>query len=91
MYKKTVAVINKRGLHARPGSDFVNAAVKFASKISIRRLDEDEEPVNAKSIAFVLSLGISCGVEIELAAEGEDEQEAVDTLVALITEGFGDL
>jgi phosphocarrier protein len=91
MYKKTVTVINKRGLHARPGSDFVHAAAKFASKITIRRLDEDEEPVNAKSIAFVLSLGIGKGVEIELAASGEDEQPAVDSLVSMINEGFGDL
>lgn len=91
MYKKTVTVVNKRGLHARPGSDFVNAAGKFKSKVLIRRTDEDEEAVNAKSIAFVLSLGISKGVEIELSANGEDEQEAVDSLAALITEGFGDL
>ncbi|MDR0569230.1 MAG: HPr family phosphocarrier protein [Spirochaetaceae bacterium] len=91
MYKKTVTVINKRGLHARPGSDFVNAAGAFKSKITVRRLDEDEEPVNAKSIAFVLSLGISKGVAIELAAEGEDEETAVNSLTALINEGFGDL
>lgn len=91
MYKKTVTIINKRGLHARPGSDFVNMAAKFKSKITIRRLDEDDDPVNAKSIAFVLSLGISKGVEVELAANGEDEQEAIDTLVGLINEGFGDL
>ena len=91
MYRKNVTVINKRGLHARPGSDFVNAAGKFKSKITIRRLDEDDEPVNAKSIAFVLSLGIGKGVEIELIANGEDEQEAVDSLVSIINEGFGDL
>jgi phosphocarrier protein len=91
MYKKTVTVINQRGLHARPGSDFVHAAAKFSSKITIRRLDEDDEPVNAKSIAFVLSLGISKGIEIELAANGEDEQQAVESLTAMILEGFGDL
>jgi len=91
MYKKTATIINKRGLHARPGSDFVNAAKEFKSSITIRRLDEEDEPVNAKSIAFVLSLGIGMGVEIELGAEGEDEQQAVDSLVSLINEGLGDL
>lgn len=91
MYKKNVTVVNKRGLHARPGSDFVNAAGKFKSKITIRRLDEEDEPVNAKSIASVLSLGISRGVEIELAANGADEQEATEFLVLMICEGFGDL
>jgi len=91
MYKKTVTIINKRGLHARPGSDFVNAAVKFKSKITIRRMDEEDDPVNAKSIAYVLSLGIGRGIEIELAADGGDEQEAVESLVSMINEGFGDL
>ena len=90
MYKQTVTVINKTGLHARPGSDFVQEAAKFTSKITIRRLDEDEDPVNAKSIAFVLSLGIGKGIEIELAAEGPDEKEAVDTLVSFIESGLGE-
>jgi phosphocarrier protein len=91
MYKRTTTVINKTGLHARPGSDFVHAAAKFSSKITIRRLDEDDDPVNAKSIAFVLSLGIGKGIEVELAAEGEDEKQAVDDLIAMIDGGFGDL
>ncbi|MDR0403951.1 MAG: HPr family phosphocarrier protein [Treponema sp.] len=90
MYKKTVTVINASGLHARPGSDFVHAAAKFASKITIRRLDEEDEPVNAKSIAFVLSLGIGRGIAVELAAEGSDEQRAVDSLAAFIESGLGE-
>ena len=90
MYKRTIKVINPTGLHARPGSDFVNEAGKFSSKITIRRLDEDDDPVNAKSIAFVLSLGVGRGIEIELAAEGSDEKEAVDTLVAFIESGLGE-
>jgi phosphocarrier protein len=90
MYQQTVEIINKRGLHARPGSDFVHAAAKFSSKITIRRTDEDEA-VNAKSIAFVLSRGIGQGVKIEITANGEDEKLAVDSLVAMINEGFGDL
>jgi phosphocarrier protein len=91
MYTKTTTVVNKTGLHARPGSDFVHAAAKFSSKITIRRLDEEDDPVNAKSIAFVLSLGIGRGVEVELAAEGADEQQAVDALIEMINGGFGDL
>lgn len=90
MYKKTTTILNKSGLHARPASDFVKEAGKFGSKITIRRLDEDEE-ANAKSIVFLLSLGIGQGVEVELSAKGEDEQQAVDSLVALIESGFGEL
>ncbi|MDR2767473.1 MAG: HPr family phosphocarrier protein [Treponema sp.] len=91
MYTKRITVINKSGLHARPGSDFVHAAAAFSSKITIRRLDEDEDPVNAKSIAFVLSLGIGRGIEVEIAADGPDEQEAVDRLTAMIESGLGEV
>ena len=90
MFKRTVKIINTSGLHARPGSDFVHEAARFSSKITIRRLDEDEDPVNAKSIAFVLSLGVGKGVEVELAAEGSDEKEAVDSLASLIESGLGE-
>jgi phosphocarrier protein len=89
MYKRTTTVVNKSGLHARPASDFVQAAGKFESKITIRRTDEEDE-ANAKSIVFVLSLGVSKGTEVELCAKGTDEQEAVDSLVALIESGFGE-
>jgi phosphocarrier protein len=90
MYKRTTKLINASGLHARPGSDFVHAAAKFSSRITIKRLDEEGDPVNAKSIAFVLSLGIGKGVEVELAADGADEKEAVDSLAAFIEGGCGE-
>ena len=90
MYKRNITVINASGLHARPGSDFVHEAAKYSSKITIRRLDEDEDPVNAKSIAFVLSLGVGKGIEIELAADGTDEKEAVDALCAFTESGLGE-
>ena len=90
MYSRQVTVINESGLHARPGSDFVHEAAKFGSKITIRRLDEDEDPVNAKSIAFVLSLGVGKGIKVELAADGADEKEAVDSLCSFIESGLGE-
>lgn len=90
MYKKTVTIKNKTGLHARPASDFVKEAAKFSSKITIRRLDEEDE-ANAKSIVFLLSLGIGQGTEVEISAKGDDERQAVDSLVALIESGFGEL
>lgn len=90
MYAKTVTVLNKTGLHARPASDFVKEAAKFSSKITIKRLDEDEE-ANAKSIVFLLSLGIGQGTEVEISAKGDDEQQAVDALTALIESGFGEM
>ena len=89
MVKKQTTIINKTGLHARPASDFVAAATKFKSKITIKRVDSEKE-ANVKSIIFVLSLGLTRGTQVEIAASGEDEAEAVETLVALIESGFGE-
>lgn len=89
MTKKTTKIINKTGLHARPASDFVQAAGKFQSDISIKRVG-DEEEANAKSIIFLLSLGLCQGEEVEISADGSDEAEAVDQLVELIQSGFGE-
>ncbi len=92
MYSRKTTVINNSGIHARPASDFVTAASKFKSKISIANLSgDDTDPVNAKSIVFILTLGAGKGSEVELTANGEDEQEAVDALIALIDAGLGEL
>jgi phosphocarrier protein len=87
--KKTV-IKNKTGLHARPASEFVQAATKFKSNINIRRVAEEDDEANAKSIIFLLSLGLCQGEEVEVSADGEDENEAVDALIALIDSGFGE-
>ncbi len=90
MVKRTTVIKNKTGLHARPASDFVQAASKFNSSITIRRVDEEDDEANAKSIIFLLSLGLCQGEEVEILAKGDDEQEAVDSLIALIDSGFGE-
>ncbi len=91
MYQKQVTVLNPTGLHARPASDFVALAKTFPCKIKIRGLDSGEPAVNAKSIVMLLSLGLAQGTQAELSAEGEEEQQAVDALAALIATGFGEL
>lgn len=91
MYTQQTTVVNPTGLHARPASDFVTEAKKYASKITILNLsDEGAIPVNAKSIVRILSEGMGPGTNIEISAEGEDETAAVDGLVALINSGFGE-
>ncbi|KMZ55164.1 HPr family phosphocarrier protein [Dorea sp. D27] len=90
MYKKTVKIINPTGLHARPASDFVAMAKKFTSKIKIKDLSNDEKPANAKSIITLLALGLGKGTDVEIMAEGEDEEKAVESLAALIESGFGE-
>jgi len=83
VYKKLTAIRNKNGLHARPASDFVRCASRFKSDITIRR-PGDDTLINAKSIIIVLAAGMAQGEAVELSAEGEDEQTAVDTLAALL-------
>ena len=90
MVKSVVKVVNPTGLHARPASQFVNAAGKFKSDLKIGRTADDVR-LNAKSIIGVLSLALCQGEEIEISAEGEDEQEAVDKLSEMVRSGFGEV
>ena len=89
MYSKRTVIKNKTGLHARPASEFIAMASKFQSRITIKKLSEDED-ANAKSIVMLLSLGLAQGEEVEIVSKGEDEVEAVDKLIALIDSKFGE-
>jgi phosphocarrier protein HPr len=85
MYSKTVVVVNKKGLHARPASDFVTKAQGYKSTVTIRKTEADNgQQIDAKSIMQVLAAGITAGTEIEVSAEGEDAREAVEDLVELL-------
>lgn len=85
--EKTVKLLNKTGLHARPAALFVAQANKFKSSIS---LEKDGKLVNAKSIMGVMSLGAGSGSVINIIANGTDEEEALDSLVKLIESKFGE-
>lgn len=91
MYKRSTTVVNKTGLHARPASIFVNKATSFDSTITITNLSlSNPKTVNAKSIISILSLGMRKGSKVEIAADGKDEVNAVDSLINLINTGFGE-
>lgn len=90
MYSKRTVIKNKTGLHARPASEFIAVAGKLQSRITIKKLSDGQD-ANAKSIVMLLSLGLHQGEEIEITARGEDEVEAVDTLIQLVDSGFGEL
>ena len=85
MFMKEVAVQNQIGLHARPATFFIQKANEFKSSIWV---EKDERRVNAKSLLGVLSLGIVGGTTIRIIADGNDEQTAVEALVALVESGF---
>lgn len=87
MYVKEVAVKNQVGLHARPATFFIQKANEFKSSIWV---EKEERRVNAKSLLGVLSLGIVGGTPIRIIADGSDEQQAVDALVALVESGFAE-
>ncbi|MCM3639353.1 MULTISPECIES: HPr family phosphocarrier protein [Bacillales] len=81
MAEKLVEVKMKTGLQARQAALFVQEANRFTSDVFLKR---DERQVNAKSIMGVMSLAIARGAEVTLIAEGVDEEQAIETLTALV-------
>lgn len=87
MLQRQITIINKLGLHARAAAKLVNTASGFASEVLIGR---NGQQVNGKSIMGVMMLAAGCGTEIDLQIRGEDEQAALDALVELIEDRFGE-
>lgn len=87
MVSKNITVDNRVGIHARPASLFVKTAAGFQSSITVTKY---EKKGNAKSIISILALGVGKGDEIVISAEGEDERAAVDALVELVLNKFGE-
>jgi phosphocarrier protein len=87
MICRPVTIINKLGLHARATNKLVTTASRFDSKITLKAKGRE---VDARNIMQVMMLAASQGTEVELAADGPDEQEAIDALVALIEDYFGE-
>ena len=74
----------------RPAAEFIACASKFTSTITIGRAGVPDCG-NAKSMVMLLKQSLGKGTEVEIIAQGADEVEAVNTLIALIDAGFGDL
>ena len=87
MISRELTINNQVGLHARPATFFIQKANEFKSSIWI---EKDERRINAKSLLGVLSLGIIKGMTMDIAADGPDEQEAVEALERLINTNFSD-
>ena len=87
MISRSVTVKNNHGLHARPATFFIQKANSYKSSIWV---EKEDCRVNAKSLLGVLSLGITEGTTITLIADGADEVEAVDGIVALVESEFKD-
>ncbi len=87
MIKATVTISNKLGLHARASAKLTKLAGGFRSDVHMSR---NGRRVNAKSIMGVMMLAAGLGTEVEVETDGPDEQAALDALLALINDKFGE-
>ncbi|MCM3562891.1 HPr family phosphocarrier protein [Hydrogenophaga intermedia] len=87
MIKTTVTISNKLGLHARASAKLTKLAGSFKSDVWMAR---GERRVNAKSIMGVMMLAAGIGTAVDIETDGPDEQAALDAIVALIDDKFGE-
>jgi phosphocarrier protein HPr len=87
MQKTNVTIINKLGLHARASAKLTKLASSFACDVFMSR---NGRRINAKSIMGVMMLAAGMGAEIEIETVGADEVQALQALVALVNERFGE-
>ncbi len=83
MATRQVSIASSVGLHARPASLFVQAATATGLPVTIAK--EGGNPVDARSILMVMALGAKNGEVVTLVAEGDGADEALDSLVALLS------
>lgn len=87
MVSQKVVIKNPTGLHLRPAGILCKEAMQFKSLITFTFRDST---ANAKSVLSVLGACVKSGDEIEFVCEGEDEEEALKTLVAAVESGLGE-
>jgi len=87
MISRNVTIINRLGLHARAATRLVNCASDFVSEIIVKR---GARSVNGKSIMGVLTLAAATGTDLTIEADGIDEKQALDAVVKLIINRFGE-
>lgn len=87
MIRRPITIINKLGLHARATAKLVATASGFDSKVWISGKGRE---VDAKNIMQVMMLAASQGTEVEIIADGPDEDQAITALAELINDYFGE-
>ena len=87
MLSQAIKIMNPTGLHLRPAGNLCKEAMKYKSKITF---EYRGNTANAKSVLSVLGACIKSGEEITLICEGEDEREALQSLIAYIESGLGE-
>ena len=87
MVEGRVEISNVLGLHARAAARFVRTATKYRASVTVSK---DGTTTDGKSILGILFLAAAIGSEITIAADGEDENEALNALVELVADGLGE-
>ena len=87
MIRKTIVIVNTLGMHARPATLIVKAATKYRSDF---RLIKGDTEINGKSIMGVMTLAAEFGSELELVADGVDEEFLINEISELFASKFGE-
>lgn len=87
MTSRTVTIVNQLGMHARAAAKFVHLAGRFESRIVVSRQGRD---MDGKSIMGLLLLAAARGTIVTIAADGPDEDAAIEALTGLVASGFGE-
>ncbi len=87
MLEREVEIVNKLGLHARASAKLTKLASEYGAEVWLAR---DARRVNAKSIMGVMMLAAAKGTRLKLEISGDDEEQAMNALVALIADKFGE-
>ncbi|MGH7646362.1 MAG: HPr family phosphocarrier protein [Gemmatimonadales bacterium] len=88
MIEREARIVNPLGMHARPAAALVTVASRFRAAVEVRK---DSLAVNGKSILGVMMLAAECGSSLFIKTDGEDAQEAMDALLALVAAGFHEM
>lgn len=84
---RVVTIVNTKGLHARASAKFVQCAVKFDARVTVKK---DGNAVSGSSIMGLMMLGAGIGSEITITATGRQAVAALDALEALVANRFGE-
>jgi len=87
MVKAAITISNQLGLHARASAKLTKLAGTYACAVHLSR---NGRRINAKSIMVVMMLAAGLGAEVEIECDGPDEQQALEAIVALINDKFGE-
>ena len=81
---------NEHGLHARPSAVLVNEVKKYNASVAVQNLDRNSQLVSAKSLMKIVALGVVRGTRLRFVATGDEAQQAIDGIGAVIESGLGE-